>query len=215
MDYLKDIEDNFFYGIDFDNGTINSFKRFDNDNRNIINAYNVSEKLDTFALIKCLYIEFFILKCNFSKTKLEEDRNLLYNDFRSRVGISLAVFTNDLLKKIGRSIDIDRSSKLFEIFDSVGDALIYIYKLCMDEFKEYTYVDEKKLKMEAIHGYLKLVQNHFEQHSDEYNRSMEQYRKLFNLINQSSFDEFLDTFRKAYCELLKDIENINIKGNVK
>ena len=80
MDYLKDIEDNFFYGIDFDNGTINSFKRFDNDNRNIINAYNVSEKLDTFALIKCLYIEFFILKCNFSKTKLEEDRNLLYND---------------------------------------------------------------------------------------------------------------------------------------
>lgn len=215
MDYLKDIEDNFFYGIDFDNGTINSFKRFDNDNRNIINAYNVSEKLDTFALIKCLYIEFFILKCNFSKTKLEEDRNLLYNDFRSRVGISLAVFTNDLLKKIGRSIDIDRSSKLFEIFDSVGDALIYIYKLCMDEFKEYTYVDEKKLKMEAIHGYLKLVQNHFEQHSDEFNRSMEQYKKLFNLINQSSFDEFLDTFRKAYYELLKDIENINIKGNVK
>lgn len=215
MDYLKDIEDNFFYGIDFDNGTINSFKRFDNDNRNIINAYNVSEKLDTFALIKCLYIEFFILKCNFSKTKLEEDRNLLYNDFRSRVGISLAVFTNDLLKKIGRSIDIDRSSKLFEIFDSVGDALIYIYKLCMDEFKEYTYVDEKKLKMEAIHGYLKLVQNHFEQHSDEFNRSMEQYKKLFNLINQSSFDEFLDTFRKAYHELLKDIENINIKGNVK
>lgn len=215
MDYLKDIEDNFFYGIDFDNGTINSFKRFDNDNRNIINAYNVSEKLDTFALIKCLYIEFFILKCNFSKTKLEEDRNVLYNDFRSRVGISLAVFTNDLLKKIGRSIDIDRSSKLFEIFDSVGDALIYIYKLCMDEFKEYTYVDEKKLKMEAIHGYLKLVQNHFEQHSDEFNRSMEQYKKLFNLINQSSFDEFLDTFRKAYNELLKDIENINIKGNVK
>ncbi len=215
MDYLKDIEDNFFYGIDFDNGTINSFKRFDNDNRNIINAYNVSEKLDTFALIKCLYIEFFILKCNFSKTKLEEDRNLLYNDFRSRVGISLAVFTNDLLKKIGRSIDIDRSSKLFEIFDSVGDALIYIYKLCMDEFKEYTYVDEKKLKMEAIHGYLKLVQNHFERHSDEFNRSMEQYKKLFNLINQSSFDEFLDTFRKAYYELLKDIENINIKGNVK
>ncbi len=215
MDYLKDIEDNFFYGIDFDNGTINSFKRFDNDNRKIINAYNVSEKLDTFALIKCLYIEFFILKCNFSKTKSEEDRNLLYNDFRSRVGISLAVFTNDLLKKIGRSIDIDRSSKLFEIFDSVGDALIYIYKLCMDEFKEYTYVDENKLKMEAIHGYLKLVQNHFERHSDEFNRSMEQYRKLFNLINQSSFDEFLDTFRKAYYELLKDIENINIKGNVK
>ena len=67
----------------------------------------------------------------------------------------------------------------------------------------------------AIHGYLKLVQNHFERHSDEFNRSMEQYKKLFNLINQSSFDEFLDTFRKAYYELLKDIENINIKGNVK
>ncbi len=220
MDYLlKNIEDNYFYGIDFDNGIINSFKRFDNDKKDIVNAYNDSERLDTFALIKSLYIEYFIFKSNLSKVKSKEEMVNLYRDFRSRSGITLAVFTNDLMKKIGRSIDIEKSSKLFEVFDSVGDALIYIYKLCKDEFieasKESNYIDEKLLKKNAIHAYLKLVQDNFEPRSNEYDIAMKEYQEMIKLINQVSLDEFADIFKRAYYEVLRDIENKDIKDNVK
>ena len=214
---LSNIRDNYFYGIDFGNGTIGNIKRFDNEKQDILRAYNEAERLDTYALIKSLYIEFFIFESNLNDVKTDEDINLLYNDFRSRLGVVLAIFTNDLLKKIGRNIDILKASKLFEVFDSVGDALIYIYKLCKDEFievsKESNYIDEKELKKMILHEYLKLVEDNFEPRSTEYDNAFKQYKILLSIINDSSLEEFADIFKRAYYELQKDIENK--KGNVK
>lgn len=214
---LSNIRDNYFYGIDFENGTIGNIKRFDNEKQDILRAYNEAERLDTYALIKSLYIEFFIFESNLNDVKTDEDINLLYNDFRSRLGMVLAIFTNDLMKKIGRSIDVRRASKIFEVFDSVGDALIYIYKLCKDEFievsKESNYIDEKKLKKKILHEYLKLVEDNFEPRSTEYDNAFKQYKILLSIINDSSLEEFADIFKRAYYELQKDIENK--KGNVK
>ncbi len=215
-DYLlNNIKDNYFYGINFEKGTIDTLKRFDNDKRDILKAYNESEKLDTFALVKSLYIEYYILEFNLSKARTGEEVANLYDDFKKRLGIVLAIFTNDLMKKIGRSIDIDKSSKLFEVFDSVGDALIYIYKLCRNEFievsKESNYIDEKTLKKNILHEYLKLVQDNFEQGSSEYNLAFKQYQIMLHLINTSSLEEFVDIFKRAYSEVLKDIDNNNNK----
>ena len=214
---LSNIRDDYFYGIDFGNGTIGNIKRFDNEKQDILRAYNEAERLDTYALIKSLYIEFFIFESNLNDVKTDEDINLLYNDFRSRLGVVLAIFTNDLLKKIGRNIDILKASKLFEVFDSVGDALIYIYKLCKDEFievsKESNYIDEKELKKMILHEYLKLVEDNFEPRSTEYDNAFKQYKILLSIINDSSLEEFADIFKRAYYELQKDIENK--KGNVK
>jgi len=214
---LNNIRDNYFYGIDFENGTIEKIKRFDNDKQEILRAYNESERLDTFALTKSLYIEYFIFESNLSNAKTNEEINLLYNDFRNRLGIVLAIFTNDLMKKIGRSIDIKRSSKIFEVFDSVGDALIYIYRLCKDEFKEVSkesnYIDEKTIKQYLLHEYLKLVEDNFEPRSMEYDIAFKEYQIMLNLANNLGLEEFADIFKRAYYEVLRDIDNK--KRNVK
>lgn len=219
-DYLlKGISDNYFFGIDFEKGVVNDFKRFVNDKRDMLKAYNESERLDTFALIKSLYIEYYILQSNLSKISSSDEISNLYNEFRRKCGIVFAVFTNDLMKKIGRSIDIEKSSQLFEVFDSVGDALIYIYKLCRDEFigvsKESNYVDEKTFKKIILHEYLDLAEKNFEPRSDEYDLVFKQYQKMLQLINQSSLEEFVEIFKRAYYELLRDIENNNKKNNIK
>ena len=214
---LSNIRNNYFYGIDFDNGNIEKINRFDNEKQDILRAFNESERFDTYALIKSLYIECFIFESNLSNTKSNDETILLYNDFRYRLGVVLAIFTNDLMKKIGRSIDVRRASKIFEVFDSVGDALIYIYKLCKDEFievsKESNYIDEKSLKKKILHEYLKLVEDNFEPRSTEYDNAFKQYKILLSIINNSSLEEFADIFKRAYYELVNDIENK--KGNVK
>lgn len=219
-DYLvKNIENSYFYGIDFEKGTIVDFKRFDNEKKEILKAYNESERFDTFALIKALYIELFIFKSNLSKVTNNEEISSLYNEFRERNAVVFAIFTNDLMKKIGRSIDIEKSSKLFEVFDSVGDALIYIYRLCRNEFievsKESNHIDEKSFKKIILHEYLDLAKKNFEPRSDEYDLVFKQYQRMLQLINNSSLEEFVDIFKKAYFELLRDIENNSRKGNVK
>ena len=206
---------NYFYGINFDNCTIEKIKRFDNDKQEIFKAYNEAERLDTYALIKSLFIEKYILESNLSTIKDTESISKIYNEFKERCSVILAVFTNDLMKKIGRSIDIEKSSKIFEVFYSVGDALIYIYKLCRDEFievsKESNYIDEKGLKKNLIHEYLKLVQDNFEPRSIEYDIAFKQYQRMGHLINNSSLEEFIDIFKKSYSEVLRDIESKNIK----
>lgn len=216
---VNNVLNNYFYGIDFEKGKINSFKRFDNDKKDILKAYNESEWLDTFALIKSLYIEFYIFKCDLSNTKTEEDINKLYNDLIKRTSYALAIFTNDLLKKIGRSIDINGSSKMFRQFDSVGDCLIYIYKLCKSEFidvsKGSSHIDEKELKKIVLHEYKKLVNDNFTPGSSEYNMALNQYQKMLSLINHLSLEEFAEIFKIAYSELLNEIEIKKKNNNVK
>ena len=129
----------------------------------------------------------------------------------------LAIFTNDLLKKIGRSLDIEKSSKLFEVFDSVGDALIYIYKLCKEEFKEVSkesqHIDERELKKRILLYYKNIFESNFEPRSTEYKMASEQYKKMSQLIDNSSLEEFADILKKAYSEVLKDIKDkkVNVK----
>ena len=209
--------DNYFYGINFDNCTVEKIKRFDNDKQEIFRAYNEAERLDTYALIKSLFIEKYILESNLSKIKDNESISKLYNEFRERCSVILAVFTNDLMKKIGRSIDVEKASKLFEVFDSVDDALIYIYKLCRSEFievsKESNYIDEKELKRNLLHEFKKLVEENFEPISMEYDIAFKHYQTMFHLINNSSLEEFVEIFKKSYSEVLRDVESK--KENIK
>ena len=215
---LEDILQNYFYGIDFENVTIRLFKRFDNNSKDILYAYNEAEKFDTFALIKSLYIEYFILKTNLSNVKSEEEVNRLYNSFRNRNGIVFALFTNDLLKKIGRSIDVVAASKEFEKIDSAGDCLLYIYYLCRSELievnKETNKIDDKAMKKMLLNVYSKTLTDNFEPRSLEYDRGMKQYQRMFKLMNELSINEFLLIFKSSYTELLNDVnnrKNVNVK----
>ena len=202
--------DDYFYGIDLENGRVDSFKRFNNENKQMLVAYNESEKLDTYSLIKSLFIEKYIVNSSLTKDKREENISRVYNEFKNRCGLCYAIFTNDLLKKIGRSIDVEKAAKIFKIFNSVGDALTYIYKVCLDEFKEVSMesnvIDEKELKKSLLHEYKKVVEANFEPRSDEYDVAFRQYSEMFTLINNSSLEEFVDIFKRAYYELLRDVE---------
>ena len=205
--------DNYFYGIDLENGRVDSFKRFNNENKQMLVAYNEAEKLDTYSLIKSLFIEKYIVDSSLVKDESEENISRLYNEFKNRCGLCYATFTNDLLKKIGRRIEIEKASEIFKVFNSVGDALTYIYKVCLDEFKEVSMesnvIDEKELKKSLLHEYKKVVEANFEPRSEEYDTAFRQYSEMFTLINNSSLEEFADIFKRAYYELLKDIENNN------
>ena len=228
---IDNILNNYFYGIDFENYMVTSFKRFVNDKKNIMNAFNESENFDTFILIRCLNIELDIFKSKLSNTNTDEELEMLYDNFIVSSSRVLASFTNDLLRKIGRSIDVDAFSKILEQFDTVGDCLALIYKLCVSEFidvskesehidenrqvKRNSHVDETEIKRFLLREYKKLVNNNFAPDSSEYIVFLNQYQKMISLINHTSLVEFAEIFKISYSELLKEVEIKNKIINVK
>ena len=238
---LKKVVDNYFYGINFNEKTITSFKGFINNKNDILNAFNSKRELDKSNLIEKSDIEALIIYLNgeyklledcLVKARTSEDIVNYYNNFRKRCSILIAEFYNDLLKKIKLSTDIKEASELFNQLETVGHALVAIYQDLYNRFEENKKSaanngerdssrskestegkSEKDIKKDSLSEYIEYVNDHFERGSDEYKKAFAIYQKMFATVNSTTLEEFMDIFERAYYDIQREVETK--KGNIK
>lgn len=216
---LASIDNDYFYGIDFERGIITGIKRINGYNKEIMDVYNNSvneyEKLYFSTLLQKLKIERIHLGDEIKKANTENEIYACVTNFLKSNGKYFSTFTNDMLKRINLSINDEDCANIFARMGSVTDILSSIYFLCIDKAKELVednnYTREKRFIKALLDRYLSLIEAYLPSDSREYEVAKGQYHELLKSASSIKIEEFIDIFLKAVYELQKDIENINNK----